>query len=159
MDEQSAQAPAVTPNNEPKKSSANLWLLLLIIPIGVIAYLIMNQPAANNQATGNASNTAESVNYKDGTYKADGKYTSPAGAETVGISLTLKNNVITDASATVEATNKISVKWQTAFMAGLSQAVIGKNINSLQLDKVSGSSLTPQGFNDALTSIEAQAKS
>ena len=157
MDEQSTPTPAVAPNNEPKKSSANLWLLLLIIPVGIIVYLIM-QPSGNQTASNTAA-TATAVNYKDGTYKADGKYTSPAGPETVGISLTLKNNVITDAAATVEATNKISVKWQTAFAAGLSQAVVGKNISDVQLDKVSGSSLTPQGFDDALTTIEAQAKS
>ncbi len=162
MDEQSTPAPIAAQNHEPKNNSARLWLLLLIIPVGVIAYLIMNQPS-NNQPVANSANTPAAnpitVNYKDGVYNADGKYTSPAGVETVGINLTLKNNVITDAAATVQAVNPASKKWQTTFAAGLKQAVVGQNINSLQLDKISGSSLTTQGFNDALAAIEAQAKS
>jgi hypothetical protein len=37
--------------------------------------------------------------------------------------------------------------------------VVGKNISELQLTKVSGSSLTPQGFMDALEKIKAEAQS
>jgi len=37
--------------------------------------------------------------------------------------------------------------------------VIGKNIADVQLSRVSGSSLTPEGFNNALATIKSQAQS
>jgi hypothetical protein len=43
--------------------------------------------------------------------------------------------------------------------ADYKQYVVGKKIDEVQLTKVSGSSLTPQGFNDALAKIKAEAKS
>ena len=35
--------------------------------------------------------------------------------------------------------------------------IAAKNINEVKLDKISGSSLTPQGFNNALEKIKQQA--
>ncbi len=96
--------------------------------------------------------------YKNGTYSADGEYRSPAGAESITVSLTLVNDVITDATVTPHATNKRSIQMQDAFISGFKQLVVGKNIDEVTLDKVSGSSLTPKGFNDAIAKIKVQAK-
>lgn len=96
--------------------------------------------------------------YKDGTYSSTGEYTSPAGKEEVGVSLTLKNNIVTDVTFTPKATNEISVKLQTMFADGYKTLVVGKDINTVKLNKVSGSSLTPKGFNDAIEKIKLQAK-
>jgi hypothetical protein len=43
--------------------------------------------------------------YKDGTYSATGKYSSPAGAEELPVTLTLKKDVVTDSVVKVVATN------------------------------------------------------
>lgn len=95
--------------------------------------------------------------YKDGTYSAAGKYNSPAGEEELDVTLTLKKDIVVDAKVTEKAVNKISLRMQDQFAAGYKQYVIGKNIKDIQITKVSGSSLTPQGFNDAVAKIKVQA--
>jgi hypothetical protein len=51
-----------------------------------------------------------------------------------------------------------SERYHNMFISGYQQYVVGKNIASVYLTKVSGSSLTPSGFDDALTQIKSQAK-
>lgn len=102
--------------------------------------------------------TTNKYKYKDGTYSADGEYSSPAGKESVGITLVIKNDIVTDATFTPKATNDASIKLQAMFAAGYKAQVVGKNIDSISLTVVNGSSLTPKGFMDALVKIKAQAK-
>lgn len=96
--------------------------------------------------------------YTDGTYSATGNYRSPAGLETVEVSLTLKNDVITDATFVGDATAPRSKQMQGQFAAGYKEQVVGKSIDSLSLGVVNGSSLTGKGFMDAVTKIQAEAK-
>lgn len=95
--------------------------------------------------------------YKDGTYTAVGTYRSPAGAEEMGVTLTLKDNTITDVVIEPKATVPISKNIQTMFSENVKSIVVGKKISDVKLDKVSGASLTPKGFNDAVEKIKAQA--
>jgi uncharacterized protein with FMN-binding domain len=96
--------------------------------------------------------------YADGTYSATGSYMSPGGYEQLGVSITLKNDIITSASVTNMAGDGRSQRYQNMFISGYQQYVVGKNIADVYLTKVSGSSLTPSGFNDALAQIKSQAK-
>lgn len=96
--------------------------------------------------------------FKDGSYTVEGLYGSPAGPESITVALTLKNDLITAATVTPHATAPYSVRMQNAFIGGFQSLVIGKNISEVKLDKVSGSSLTPKGFNDAVAKIMVQAK-
>jgi len=96
--------------------------------------------------------------YKDGTYSATGSYMSPGGYDQLGVSITLKNDIVTGASVTNMAGDGRSRRYQDMFIASYKQYVIGKNIANLYLTKISGASLTPSGFNDALSQIKAQAK-
>jgi uncharacterized protein with FMN-binding domain len=105
-----------------------------------------------------AAPTENASGYTDGTYTATGAYESPAGPETVAVSLTLADGVVTSVEVTPEATNPASVKFQTAFASGVSGVVVGQSIEGLAVDAVSGSSLTPEGFNDALAQIVADAQ-
>ena len=70
----------------------------------------------------------------------------------------MKNDVITDATVISNATRPNSVIFQGKFISGFKTLVVGKNIDEVHLDKVSGSSLTPGGFNDALAKIKLEAK-
>ena len=151
----------------------NLYVIagVAVLVIGTMMYVFGNKPTSTPAAVNTpvAQEPAPApvvpevpaavvpVAYKDGTYTADGAYTSPAGPETIGITLTLKKNIITSATAKMEATNPKSIKFQTDFIKNFKPMVVGKNISDLQLTKVSGSSLTPKGFNDALLKIEAKA--
>lgn len=94
---------------------------------------------------------------KDGVYKVTGHYTSPSGEESLGVTVTLKDGLIAEAEVAPMATNQVSVKMQNLFKDGFKEQVIGKAITEVKLEKVSASSLTPKGFNDALEQIIKQA--
>ncbi len=59
---------------------------------------------------------------------------------------------------TPEAENATSKQFQTKFAGGISDAVVGKSIDELNVSKVAGSSLTSTGFNAAIDDIKADAK-
>ena len=96
--------------------------------------------------------------YTDGTYTATGSYMSPGGDEQIKVTVTLASDIITNVSVTSLAYDRTSQSYQDMFISGYKQYVIGQNIASVNLTYVSGSSLTPRGFDNALSQIEAQAK-
>ena len=122
-----------------------------------------NQPASSDTPTPvtvppvDTKKPVASV-YKNGTYSATGSYMSPGGEDQIGVSLTLSNDVITAVSATNMAGDHTSSRYQDRFIAGYKTYVVGKKISDVYLTRVSGSSLTPAGFNDALNQIKAQAQ-
>ncbi len=97
--------------------------------------------------------------YKDGSYSSTGSYMSPGGLDKIGVNLTLEKDIVTDISVTPLVADKVSVKYQGMFLSGYRPMVIGKNIIDVKLDKVSGSSLTSIGFNEAIEQIKLEAKS
>jgi uncharacterized protein with FMN-binding domain len=108
--------------------------------------------------TAMAMEATEASSYKDGTYEATGTYTSPAGEEEVEVEVTLKDGTIEDVDFVGLASDPKSVFNQKLFSDNYKTLVEGKNIDEVQLDKVSGSSLTPKGFNDAINKIKAEAQ-
>jgi uncharacterized protein with FMN-binding domain len=96
--------------------------------------------------------------YTDGTYSATGSYGSPGGQEQLSVTLSLINDIITAVSVTPGAYDRRSQNYQNAFISGYKQYVLGKNIADVNLTRISGSSLTPIGFNNALAQIKAKAK-
>ncbi len=138
-----------------KKNTSNLPNLTSLSAIVALALITTG---CGSTSTPVDSTPAVRVNYKDGTYSATGSYSSPAGAEEIDVSLTLKSNIITDATVTPKATARRSVMMQNDFASNYKPYVVGKDINDIKLTKVSGSSLTPAGFDDAIAKIEAQAK-
>lgn len=96
--------------------------------------------------------------YKDGSYTAVGSYYSPDGPETISVEVTLKNSVITETSARSGGGSHDSQEYQQRFIAGYKQLVVSKSVDAVALSRVSGASLTPQGFNDALNQIKQQAQ-
>jgi hypothetical protein len=112
----------------------------------------------NQQVATIPSDTTKKSVYKDGTYTATGSYMSPGGLDHVGVTLTLKNDVVTGATVTNGAGDNTSKRYETMFISGYKQYVVGKNISAVAVTKVSGSSLTSKGFNNALAQIETQAK-
>jgi uncharacterized protein with FMN-binding domain len=95
--------------------------------------------------------------FKDGTYSADGEYGTPAGSDIIGVSLTLKNDIVVDSAVVVKAENPASKKFQQQFASGYKTLVVGKKIADIHLDVVSGASLSPDGFNAAVVAIRSQA--
>ncbi|MCF7865437.1 MAG: hypothetical protein K9M11_02955 [Candidatus Pacebacteria bacterium] len=115
------------------------------------------KPVSNPPST-TPADTRKTLLYKNGTYTAVGSYQSPAGIEQIKVSVTLQDDVITNTSAISMANDRKSERYVQKFIGGYSAQIIGKNIDSVHLNFVSGSSLTPIGFNDALSKIKVSAK-
>ena len=118
-------------------------------------------PANNNAAPASQpapAPVAAATEYKNGTYQATGTYDSPAGPESIGVSITISNDTITNSSVTLLAGDRTSQRYQQRFASSYQSLVVGQSVDSVQLGAVSGSSLTPIGFNNALATIKAQAK-
>lgn len=146
------------------KKTTGLLAIALIVVLGIGVFFFANKGKEEMKETlppvkQNMAPTSVRATYKDGEYTQEGNYTSPGGAEQIDVDLTLKNNIITEATVTPKAENPKSKYMQGVFVENFKQYVIGKDINDLKLSKVAGSSLTPQGFNDALEKIKTQAKS
>lgn len=97
--------------------------------------------------------------YKDGTYTTIGDYRSPAGPEQITVKLTLKGGKIVDSTVTGTSNETVSQNFMNKFSQNHKSLVIGKSIDEVKLGVVSGSSLTPKGFNAAVEAIKKEAKS
>ena len=95
--------------------------------------------------------------YEDGTYEASGDYQAPSGTESVDVTVTLEDGVITDVQVVGNATDPTAIQHQGEFIGGIAAEVVGKPIDDIQVSKVSGSSLTSGGFNKAIDEIKADA--
>lgn len=114
--------------------------------------------STDNTSTTTTPDVASTPSYKDGSYTATGSYSSPGGLESITIDVTLKDGVVTATSAQSGAVDSDGREYQSMFISGYKRLVVGKNIDSISLSRVSGSSLTSQGFNSALEKIKSQAQ-
>ncbi len=105
-----------------------------------------------------ATSSLVTRNFKDGTYTAQGEYKAPSGTEIITVGVTLKDDIITDATVMGTPVNPNSKRYQGQFISGYKEFVVGKLINEVNLSTVSGSSLTPVGFNAALDKIKIASK-
>jgi hypothetical protein len=96
--------------------------------------------------------------YADGTYTAEGSYDTPGGEESISVEVTVADDVVTDVTVTPEASGGNAARFQDEFASGVADEVVGTELSGLQVDKVSGSSLTGDGFNAALDQIRADAE-
>lgn len=118
-----------------------------------------NTPAHQTTTeTAPAPVTTPSTTYRNGSFSATGSYSSPGGNQTITIEVTIKDDVVVASSAQSGATDEESDEFQDKFISGYKQHVVGKKVDSVSLSRVSGSSLTSQGFNNALSKIRTQAR-
>ncbi|MFT4186045.1 MAG: hypothetical protein QM613_02285 [Micrococcaceae bacterium] len=116
-------------------------------------------PSTSKKSTAKATTAKPKTVYKDGTYTATGDYNTPGGTESVTVNLTLKGDKVTTVKTVGSATGGNSAQFQGQFLSAYQSEVVGKAINNIQLTRVAGSSLTPNGFNAAIDKIKADAKS
>lgn len=95
--------------------------------------------------------------YTDGTYTAEGSYSTPGGQESISVDVTVAADVVTAVTVTPEASGGNAARFQDEFASGIADEVVGQELTGLSVDKVSGSSLTGDGFNAALDQIRADA--
>lgn len=156
----------------PQPSSSTSSKPSLLVPGAVIAIIAVAAIAlytTRNTASTPASDTSTSMqqtgsptetvaaDFQDGMYQVEGMYISPGGPRTINVALQLENGVITSSEFEGLATDPTSQRFQKEFGDNYQPMVVGKKINEIQLTKVSGSSLTPKGFMDALEKVKSQA--
>jgi hypothetical protein len=154
-------------NSNRIQAGVALFVVAAIIIVGTILSQPKTTHSMNSQISDASSsssktskcNTAEATSKSlKGTYKANGSYDSPGGVESIVVSLTLNNNVVTAADVESKANDPTASSYQHYFINGFKPYVIGKKISDIKLSNVSGSSLTSQGFNAALKTITCEAE-
>lgn len=98
------------------------------------------------------------ASYRDGSYRAEGSYQSPAGDETIIVVLELADDTVTDVEIGLYPTSATSSTYQSAFALGISDVVVGVDIDALDVTVVAGSSLTSIGFRAAVGAIADDAR-
>lgn len=103
------------------------------------------------------TSTDAAAPYKDGTYTADGAYRTPETVETISVTITLKDDVVTDVEVVGDPIAPETTRYQGQFVAGIADVVVGRKLDDLQVDRVAGSSLTSGGFDQAIVKIKDEA--
>lgn len=108
-------------------------------------------------STESADSGASTGDYTDGTYTADGSYQTPETVESISVTLTIADGVVTEVEVTGDPKARETEQYQGQFIEGISDEVVGKSLDELNVSRVAGSSLTSGGFNEAVDSIKEQA--
>ncbi len=106
---------------------------------------------------GAGSGSTSADGYADGTYTAEGSYATPESVETVTVTLTLAEDVVTEVEVTGNPQARESEQYQSQFIGGIKNEVVGKSLDEVSVSRVSGSSLTSGGFMQAVELIKAEA--
>ena len=104
-----------------------------------------------------SESTSSSSTYADGTYTAEGSYATPESVETIVVTVTLENDVITAVDVTGDPQKRESEEYQGRFIGGIADVVVGQDIDQISVSRVAGSSLTSGGFNQAIDTIKSEA--
>jgi uncharacterized protein with FMN-binding domain len=113
--------------------------------------------ASAEEATDSSADAASDSTYADGTYTAEGSYATPESVETIVVTVTLEDDVITAVDVTGDPQKSESEEYQGRFIGGIAEVVVGKSIDEISVSRVAGSSLTSGGFNQAIDAIKSEA--
>ena len=108
-------------------------------------------PASESDAASGSST------YADGTYTAEGSYATPESVETIVVTVTLQDDIITEVSVSGDPQKRESEEYQSRFIGGIADVVVGQDIDQISVSRVAGSSLTSGGFNQAIDTIKSEA--
>lgn len=128
-----------------------------VLGAAVLAGCSSATSGAASDTAGGDEGTSEAVSYADGTYTAEGSYATPESVESVTVTVTLADDVVTALEVVGEPTNAESERYQSEFIGGVEAEVVGKDIDEVSVSRVAGSSLTSGGFAQALDEIKADA--
>lgn len=96
--------------------------------------------------------------YVDGTYTESGSYSTPDGTlESVEVTLTIADDIVTAVEVTGDPVARESQQYQSQFIGGIADEVVGQAVDDISVTRVAGSSLTSGGFTQALDAIKVDA--
>ncbi|MCW3491838.1 FMN-binding protein [Microbacterium sp. SSM24] len=139
---------------------------LTLTAVAGIALLAGCAPAATDTGTDTSADTGSdsgdtgssgTATYADGTYSAQGSYATPESVETISVTVTLEDDVVTSVEVSGDPSRPESEQYQGQFIGGISDVVEGQDIDTISVSRVAGSSLTSEGFNQALETIKSEA--
>ncbi len=158
--------------NQKKKLHPAVAALIVVVLVGIVAStaIVITNNKSDTAETSTQNNegvvsdpttpteSTDTSTYDDGTYSATGSYLSPGGRESIELSVTIKDGVITETTLVKKATDAEAMQYQEQFADNYKELVVGKKIGDVSLSRVAGSSLTSNGFNNALDQIKDDAK-
>jgi uncharacterized protein with FMN-binding domain len=113
-----------------------------------------SSPAATPETQDTVTPDSTST-YNDGEYAATGWYGGLPSHHDV--TLTIEDDTVTAVEITTPADDETSLGYQQRFAAALPEAIVGRSIDELDIDRLAGSSGCSEGFMDALAQIKEQA--
>lgn len=130
--------------------------------VGIAGALLLAGCSGSAEADGSTvdpspTSTDATAPYTDGTYTAEGAYQTPETVETISVTLTLADDVVTDVEIVGDPIAPETERYQGQFIAGIADVIVGKKLDDLDVDRVAGSSLTSGGFNQAVVGVKDQA--
>jgi uncharacterized protein with FMN-binding domain len=125
--------------------------------MGALAACAPTSGGGTDAGTDGGAPANTDASYADGTYSADGSYNAPSGNESITVEVTLAGDEITAITVTPHATDPTAKGHQAEFVSGIADQTVGKDIDTLDVTRVSGSSLTSGGFKVAIEAIKEQA--
>lgn len=141
-----------------KKLSPVIAALIVIVLVGITVAVVVIAKQQERTEVSETIQTEKTSVYIDGSYAEKGRYITPGGAESIDVTLTIANNVITSVTVEGNTTRTDTAEYQAEFISGYKSLVVGKDIDTVSLSRVAGSSLTSNGFNAALELIKADAQ-
>ena len=132
--------------------------VLVAIVLGTGFTLVQaNQSPTANEPTAITQGVNNNATYKDGTYKGTATYWTPSlGRYSIDVSLTVASGTVTDVTA-IYGNGAENDRNTNRFDSSYKSQVIGQKLNSINLSRVGGASLTTNAFKDTLASIRTQA--
>lgn len=112
-----------------------------------------NHADDKNSTTSDKKDTGD---YADGDYSVNGQY-GPVGEDTIDVHLTVKDQKVASVSIVGHPFTSISKKHQNDFAKAVPDAVVGKPLKDLKVDKLAGASWTTEAFNKALDVARQEA--
>ena len=109
-----------------------------------------------DDANSTTSSKQDTGNYADGDYSVNGQY-GPVGEDTIDVHLTVKDQNVTAVKIVGHPFTSISKKHQNDFAKAVPDAVVGKPLKDLKVDKLAGASWTSEAFNKALEVARQEA--
>ena len=127
---------------------------------GVWAVQAVGNAAAASVRTQSATTSGNDnlvSGYRDGSYSAVGRYATPGGDESIGVTVQIVHQRITAVAVAVEAKSPTARQFQEQFSTRILPAIVSKDLASVGVSRVAGASLTSLGFNNALQKIRTNA--
>lgn len=112
--------------------------------------------SATSGSEESTTSNKDTGNYADGDYAIKGQY-GPVGEDSIDVYLTVKDQNVTAVKVVGHAFTSISEKHQNDFAEAVQDAVVGKSLKDLKIDKLAGASWTSEAFNKALDVARQEA--